>query len=40
MAKRKIIWSHKAELRLFNILEFYAKETRVKLILQNYSKVK
>jgi len=25
MAKRKIIWSHRAEIKLFKILEFYAE---------------
>jgi hypothetical protein len=25
MAQRKIVWSHKASLKLFSILEFYAK---------------
>jgi Plasmid stabilisation system protein. len=28
MAKRKIIWSHRAEIKLFKILEFYAKRNK------------
>ena len=30
MAKRKIIWSHKARIRLFDILEFYTKRNNSK----------
>jgi plasmid stabilization system protein ParE len=28
MAKRKIIWSHRAEIKLFKILEFYAERNK------------
>ena len=28
MVKRKIIWSHKADLKLFKILEFYAERNK------------
>ncbi len=30
MAKRKVIWSHKAEIKLFKILEFYAERNKIK----------
>ena len=30
MGKRKIVWSHKAEIKLFQILEFYAKRNHSK----------
>jgi plasmid stabilization system protein ParE len=30
MAKRKIIWSHRAEIKLFKILEFYAERNKSK----------
>lgn len=30
MAKRKIIWSHRAEIRLFKMLEFYAERNKSK----------
>ena len=30
MVKRKIIWSHKAEIKLFKILEFYAERNKSK----------
>ena len=30
MAKRKIIWSHRAQIKLFEILEFYAERNRSK----------
>lgn len=30
MAKRKIIWSHRAEIRLFEMLEFYAQRNKSK----------
>jgi len=35
MAKRKIVWSHRAKIKLFEILEFYIKEIRVRLIPSN-----
>ena len=28
MGTRKIVWSHKAQIRLFEILEFYAKRNK------------
>ncbi|MBI4648249.1 MAG: type II toxin-antitoxin system RelE/ParE family toxin [Bacteroidia bacterium] len=28
MVKRKIIWSHRAQIKLFEILEFYAKRNK------------
>lgn len=28
MARRKIIWSHKAEIKLFEILDFYTKRNK------------
>ncbi|NOU19941.1 MAG: type II toxin-antitoxin system RelE/ParE family toxin [Bacteroidales bacterium] len=31
MAKRKIIWSHRAEIKLFKILEFYAERNKSKI---------
>jgi plasmid stabilization system protein ParE len=31
MVKRKIIWSHRAQIRLFQILEFYAKRNQSKV---------
>jgi len=31
MAKRKIIWSHRGEIRLFKILEFYAERNKGKI---------
>lgn len=31
MAKRKIIWSHRAEIRLLEILEFYAERNKSKI---------
>ena len=30
MAKRKIIWSHRAEIKLFKILEYYAERNKSK----------
>jgi len=30
MAKRKIVWSNTAQIKLFNILEFYARRNRSK----------
>ena len=30
MGKRKIIWSHRAEIKLFKILEFYAERNKSK----------
>jgi plasmid stabilization system protein ParE len=30
LAKRKIIWSHRAEIKLFKILEFYAERNKSK----------
>ncbi len=30
MAKRKIIWSHRAKIKLFEILDFYAKRNKSK----------
>jgi plasmid stabilization system protein ParE len=30
MGKRKIVWSHKAEIKLFQILEFYAERNQSK----------
>ena len=30
MGRRKIIWSHKAEIKLFKILEFYAERNKSK----------
>lgn len=30
MAKRKIIWSHRAEIKLFKILEFYTERNKSK----------
>src|SRR5665647_88623 len=30
MAKRKIIWSHRAEIRLFKMLKFYAERNKSK----------
>lgn len=31
MGKRKIIWSHRAQIRLFQILEFYAQRNQSKI---------
>jgi plasmid stabilization system protein ParE len=31
MAKRKIVWSHKAQIKLFEILDFYTKRNKSKL---------
>ena len=31
MGKRKIIWSHRAQIKLFQILEFYAKRNQSKV---------
>ena len=31
MVKRKIIWSHKAQIKLFEILEFYSSRNNCKL---------
>jgi plasmid stabilization system protein ParE len=31
MAKRKIIWSHRAEIRLLEILKFYAERNKSKI---------
>ncbi|MFO7969390.1 MAG: type II toxin-antitoxin system RelE/ParE family toxin [Candidatus Izemoplasmatales bacterium] len=28
MAKRKVVWSHKANIKLFEIMDFYAKRNR------------
>jgi toxin YoeB len=30
MAKRKIVWSHRAKIRLFEILEFYSERNKSK----------
>jgi len=30
MGKRKIIWSHRAQIKLFNILDFYAERNKSK----------
>ena len=31
MAKRKIIWSHRAEIKLFKILEYYAERNKSRI---------
>jgi plasmid stabilization system protein ParE len=45
MAKRKIVWSHRAKIKLFEILEFYIKRNQsktysVKLYRSIYKEVK